>query len=61
MGYKDSVDPCRHSDNVDQWTRFSTDSHRNVRRGGYTRNALPGNLRQGTPLFCISVDHFKKK
>ncbi|XP_041015322.1 uncharacterized protein LOC121258026 isoform X5 [Juglans microcarpa x Juglans regia] len=56
MGYKDSKDPCRHSENVGQEMKFSTHSHRNVRRGGYTRNVLPGNLRQGIK-FCVVRDN----
>ncbi|KAG2728715.1 hypothetical protein I3760_01G217500 [Carya illinoinensis] len=55
-GYKDSVDPHRHFENVGQEIKFSTHSHRNVRRGGYTRNVLPLNLRQGIK-FCVVRDN----
>lgn len=34
----------RHSENVGQGLKFHTFSDRNVRRGGYTRNASHGNL-----------------
>ncbi|KAF5466398.1 hypothetical protein F2P56_016324 [Juglans regia] len=54
--YKDSRDPRRNSENVGQEMKFSTHSHRNVRRGGYSRNVLPGNLRQGIK-FCVVRDN----
>lgn len=41
-GYKGSVDPRRHPEDVGQGVKFHTFSDRNVRRGGYTRNVVPG-------------------
>ncbi|XP_041000190.1 GBF-interacting protein 1-like isoform X1 [Juglans microcarpa x Juglans regia] len=42
LEYRGSVDPQSHSENVGQGMKLHPFSDRNVRRGGYTRKALPG-------------------
>lgn len=42
------MDPRRHPEDVGQGVKFHTFSDRNVRRGGYTRNVVPGNLQSNT-------------
>ena len=37
------MDPRKHSESVGRGMKFRTYSERGSRRGGYTRNALPGN------------------
>ncbi|KAJ0007147.1 hypothetical protein Pint_29056 [Pistacia integerrima] len=44
VGYKVSTDPRKNSENFAPMTKVRTFSERNGRRGGYTRNALPGNF-----------------
>ncbi|XWS16186.1 hypothetical protein CRYUN_Cryun34aG0063400 [Craigia yunnanensis] len=41
IGYKGSMDPRKHSENVGRGMKFRTYSERGSQRGGYTRNALP--------------------
>ncbi|XP_059640093.1 uncharacterized protein LOC132282435 isoform X2 [Cornus florida] len=45
-GYKASTEPRKYSENVGQGMKTTTYSDRNVRRGGYSRNALPGISRE---------------
>ncbi|XP_030490737.2 GBF-interacting protein 1-like [Cannabis sativa] len=42
VGYEGSTEPRRHSEPVGQEVKANTHSDRNSRRGGYSRNALPG-------------------
>ncbi|XWS12121.1 hypothetical protein CRYUN_Cryun37aG0062900 [Craigia yunnanensis] len=42
IGYQDSMDPRKRSENVGQGMKFQIYPDRGFRRGGYTRNALPG-------------------
>ncbi|XP_062109431.1 uncharacterized protein LOC133820457 [Humulus lupulus] len=46
VGYEGSTEPRRHSELVGQEVKASTHSDRNSRRGGYSRNALPGVSRE---------------
>lgn len=45
MGHKSVADQRKNSENFAQTTKFRNYADRNARKGGYNRNALPGNAK----------------
>lgn len=58
MGHEGSADPRRYSESVGQGMQTNTYSDRNVRKGAYARNVLPGNSDMLEVHFMFCLVHF---
>ncbi|KAF7843575.1 GBF-interacting protein 1-like isoform X1 [Senna tora] len=61
VGYKDSAEQGRHSDNVGQGMKFRAPSERNAQRMSYSRSTLPGISREFRVVRDNRANHLDKE